>query len=409
MSDTSNTVLQRAYTLIENDEPEKAQEILAPLLQEDANNAHLWWVYTHAVNDASIGQAALERVLELDPQYPGARELKAEVLEAQSKDPDLVAFETDEASAEYTASPIEVDNWEDLQPAGEPQVDRDSSRARLFIAAAVLIIAIAGGAFILSGAIDLDALLADMAPSPAPRVIVVSDSANELTTAEPEVQATAAREATAEAVEPIAGAGGPESAATDHTEAGDPEPAATDRTETGEPEPAATDHTEAGDPEPAATDRTETGATTQPESTSSETDEATAVATEQATARPTISPGSTRVTRFVSMVADEIADFLIDRSTSGTLPTNLGNTLVFIACAVPGPEFNARLEKVLTTIVDLANRLPEEIEAVAAGLLNCDDDEASMRIVGVSRETVEAFANEEIRAKEFQRTWQPLS
>jgi len=382
MSDTSNTVLQRAYTLIENDEPEKAQEILAPLLQEDANNAHLWWVYTHAVNDASIGQAALERVLELDPQYPGARELKADVLEAQSKDPDLIAFETGEAIAEYTASPIEVDNWEDLQPAGEPPVARGSSRARLVIAA-ILIIAIAGGAFILSGAIDLDALLADMAPSPAPRVIIVSEPTSEPTTVESVGQATAAPEATAEAVEPIA-------------RAGDPEPAETDRAV-------------AGDPEPAETDRTETGVTTQPESTSSETGEATAVATAQATARPTISPGSTRVTRFVSMVADEIADFLIDRSTSGTLPTNLGNTLVIIACAVPGPEFNARLDKVLTTIVDLANRLPEEIEAVAAGLLNCDDEEASMRIVGVSRETVEAFSNEEIRAKEFQRTWQPLS
>ena len=59
MSDTSNGILQRAYTHIENDEPEKAQEILAPLLQDDANNAHLWWVYTHAVSDASIGQAAL--------------------------------------------------------------------------------------------------------------------------------------------------------------------------------------------------------------------------------------------------------------------------------------------------------------------------------------------------------------
>ena len=382
MSDTSNTVLQQAYTLIENDEPEKAQEILAPLLQEDANNAHLWWVYTHAANDASIGQAALERVLELDPKYPGARELKADVLEAQSKDPDLIAFETGEASAEYKASPIEIDNWEDLQPAAEPYEDSASSRARLVIAA-VLIIAIAGGAFILSGAFDLDALLAGILPSPAARIIVVSESTNEPTAAEPEAQATAMQEATAEAVEPIAGAV--------------------------DLEPEATDRTEAGDPAPAETNLTEAGATAQPESTASETGEATAEVTAQATARPTISAGSTRVTQFINMVADEVADFLIDQSTSGTLPTNLGNTLVIQACAVPGPELNARLRTVLTTVVNLANRLPEEIEAVAAGLLNCDDEGASIRIIGVSRETVEAFANEEIKEKEFQRTWQPLS
>lgn len=371
MSDTPNTVLQQAYTHIENDEPERAQEILGPLLQEDANNAHLWWVYTHAVNDATIGLAALERVLELDPKYPGARELKADVLEAQSKDPDLIAFETGEASAEYSASPIEVDDWEDLQPALEPQVDSDSSRARLLIAA-VLIIAIAGGAYILSGAVDLDALLAGTVPSPSPaaRIIVVSEATNEPSTAESVVQATAMLEATAEAVEPIAGA---------------------------------------VDAEPAVADRVEAGATTQPESTSSETGEATAEAPAPATARPTISAGSTRAVRFVSMVADEIADFFIDRSMSGTLPTNLGNTLVIVACAVPGPEFNARLDTVLTTVVDLANRLPDEIEAVAAGLLNCDDEEAAMRIIAVSRATVEAFANEEIKAKEFQSAWQPLS
>lgn len=377
MSDTSNTVLQRAYSFIENDEPEKAQEILAPLLQEDANNAHLWWVYSHAVNDASIGQAALERVLELDPQYPGARELKSDVLEAQSKDPDLIAFETPETSAEYAASPIEIDNWEDLQPAGEPQMNRDSSRARLVIAA-VLIIAIASGAFILSDAIDIDALLAGILPSPAAKVIVVSDSTSEPIKAEPVDEAEAAPEVTAAAVEPIAGTGNPELAAADFES---------------------------------------TGANNRQESTPIETAEAIVEpiveviveATVQATPSPTISPGSARVVRFVSMVADQIADFLIDRSSSGTLPTNLGNTLVIIACAVPGPEFNARLDKVLTTIVDLAHRLPEEIEAAAAGLLNCADDESSLRIIGVSRATVDAFANEEIIAKEFQRAWQPLS
>lgn len=389
MSDTSNAILQRAYTHIENDEREKAQEILGPLLQEDANNAHLWWVYTHAVNDASIGQAALERVLELDPQYPGARELKADVLEAQSKDPDLIAFETGEASAEYAASPIEIDNWEDLQPAVEPPVESASSRVRLVIAA-VLIIAIAGGAIVLSGAVDLDALLAGILPSPAANVIVVAESTSEPTTAEPEDQATAAPEATAAAVEPIAGAG--------------------------DPEPAETDRTEAGDPEPAETVRTETGATIQPESTPIETAEATAVETAEATAEARakatassmISAGSARVTRFVSMVADAIADFPIDHSTSGTLTTKLGNTLVIIVCALPGSEFNARLDTVLRTVVEFANRLPEEIEAVAAGLLNCEVD-APIRLIGVSRETVEAFANEEIRAKEFQRAWQPLS
>ena len=45
-----------------------------------------------------MGLAALERVLELDPQYPGARELKADVLETRSqKTPTSVALEAPEA------------------------------------------------------------------------------------------------------------------------------------------------------------------------------------------------------------------------------------------------------------------------------------------------------------------------
>ena len=56
MSDTTAALLRQAYSLIENDELEKAQEILAPLLEKDANNVHLWWVYTHAVRDALSGR-----------------------------------------------------------------------------------------------------------------------------------------------------------------------------------------------------------------------------------------------------------------------------------------------------------------------------------------------------------------
>ena len=33
-----------------------------------------------------LGLAALERVLELDPKYPGARELKADVLKPRSQE-----------------------------------------------------------------------------------------------------------------------------------------------------------------------------------------------------------------------------------------------------------------------------------------------------------------------------------
>ncbi len=363
MSDTSTALLQKAYSHIENDEREKAQEILAPLLEDHANNAHLWWVYTHAAQDASIGQAALERVLEIDPQYPGARELKADVLEAQSKDPDLIALGAVDLGAEAEASPLEVDDWEDLQPAIESTAGGSSTRVRSILMAIALVV-IAGGAIVLSGAVDLNELFAGARPSaPAPQVIIVVEPTSEPPTAGD------ARAAT-EVLAPL------------EDEAS----------------------TEAGDGGPAAT-------ASQPEREAApvETVEATATVGASATPSPTISPGSDREATFFGWIAEEIAEFPLDASRSGTLPTKLGNTLIVAACAIAGPELNARLEKVLSAAASLADRLPEEIEAVAAGLSNCDDADASQRIIGVTRETLLDFANEEINAKEFQSAWEPLA
>ncbi len=367
MSDTSAALLQKAYSHIENDEREKAQEILAPLLEDDANNAHLWWVYTHAAQDASIGQAALERVLEIDPQYPGARELKADVLEAQSKDPDLIALGAVDAGIETEATPLEIDDWEDLQPARESTAAGSSTRVRSILIAIALVV-IAGGAIVLSGAVDLNELFAGTPPSPAPQVvpqvIVLVESTSEPPSADDARAATAAPVSATEVLAPLE-----DEASSD-----------------------------AGDGGPAAT-------ASQPER------EAAPVETAEATATPspTISPGSDRVATFVDWIAEEIAEFPLDASRSGTLPTKLGNTLIVAACAKSGPELNARLAKVLSAAASLANRLPEEIEAVAAGLRNCADADASQRIIGVTRETLLDFANEEINAKEFQSAWQPLA
>lgn len=368
MSDTSNALLQQAYTHIENDELEKAQEILAPLLEDEANNAHLWWVYTHAARDASIGQAALERVLELDPQYPGARELKADVLEAQAKDPDLIAFEAGDSRADDAAAPFEVDDWEDLQPAVDSDADGSSSRGRLVIVMLlVLLVVIAGGAIVISGAVDINELLSGLSPSPEPQVIIVPEPLSDLIVSIQESEATAAP-ATATAL---------------------PERAAAGSLEVGETEQAAT------------------ASPTMEEATAVET--ATPTATIDARPSPTINADSAGITSYVSLVAEEIAEFAIELPKSGTLPTKLGNTLIIFVCAIPGPEFNARLNTVMTTAASLADDLPEAIEAVAAGLLNCDDEQASLRIVGVAGETLVAFANEEMKTKEFQRAWQPLS
>ncbi len=389
MSESSKAILQRAYTLIENGELEKAQEILAPLLQDDADNAHVWWVYTHAVQDASMGLAALERVLELDPKYPGARELKADVLEAQAKDPDLVALEARRSGAPGAAAAIDVDDWEDLQPAVETDANGSSFRGRFALLVVVLVIVVGGG-LVLSGALDLSQLLSGILPSPEPQVIVVSESTAEPTSANPVSEPTSASQASE-----------PTSVIVDSEATVAPVVAAT---ATSEPVAEAM-------PQEADVNATEVIApATEQEPTATATRRPTATSTPKAspTPTPTISSDSIRIASFVSSVAETISDFTIVPLQSGMLPTKLGDTLVIIVCAVPGPEFNQRLNTVLTAVVTLEADLPENIEAVAAGLVNCDDEDADLRIVGVTRATISAFANEEIDSKDFQRAWQPL-
>jgi hypothetical protein len=76
MSDTA-AILNEAYGLIEQGELARARTMLQPLLESDSQNPDVWWLYTHAAEDESEGRRALERVIALDPQYPGAAELGA--------------------------------------------------------------------------------------------------------------------------------------------------------------------------------------------------------------------------------------------------------------------------------------------------------------------------------------------
>ena len=389
MSDSTNALLQQAYTLIENDEHDRAQEILAPLLEDDANNAHLWWVYTHAARDAAMGQAALERVLELDPTYPGARELKTDVLEAQSNDPDLIALGASESDAKFTGGGFEVDEWEALQPVAETDPVGSSSRLRLALLVVILII-VAGGAFVISGAVDLDELLSGLLSSPEPQVIVVSEttvepaeSSAESTPDQPEAlsEATVATSAEPETTVVAEGELAARAAATSI-------PKATEQATPAMPESTEEATTEVEEPQPIT--------------------EPTPVATGETYVDPP-AVSSEEVTAYVSGIAEAIADFEVDERRSGVQYLSLGNTLVIRFCAVPGPEFNDRLNVVMKAAVALADDMPEGIQAFGAGLLHCDDAEAKLRIIGVTRRAIIDFANEEIKAKDFQRAWQPLS
>lgn len=75
MSDATEQALTRAYELIEADQPGEAEQLLKPLLAQEADNADAWWLYAHAVSDPETARMALNQVLKLDSRYEGAQEL----------------------------------------------------------------------------------------------------------------------------------------------------------------------------------------------------------------------------------------------------------------------------------------------------------------------------------------------
>ena len=357
MSKSTNAILQRAHELIENNQHEQAQEVLVPLLESEAENPAFWWVYAHAVSDSAIGTGALDRVLQLDPTYPGARELKTDVLAVQ----DLVAAEIEDepglaATPQAFSDSSSIDDWEDIKPVVE--IESENPRAgRGFVLLIVALLVIASGVLlVLSGVIDVSEIITLFeAPTQEP-VIVVSVST--------------------EAINP-----------TDISE-----------------QPSATN-----EPTAVATEAEAAVTVTEASSTAVPTEVPAPASTSLPTFEPTAVPAPISVTEFIALVARRVSGFVIDVEQSSLRATELGETVDMLVCAEPGEQFNERLNGVLDKAVDLHNRIPVDVEAVAVSLVNCSDPNATVRTIGVSRDILDDFATDDIDRKSFQQSWQPLS
>ncbi len=351
MSNAKSTALQNAHELIERGELEAAQELLVPLLESDADNAGVWWVYAHAVRDISIGQAALRRVLELDPLYPGARELAQDMnrLEAPLLTADPLT--ANESVAAQNAD-IDIDDWEDLQPAvGTPQTNQQSARIGTTVLVTALLLLIVGGVLIATGAIDINQLLSGILSTPQPSTLVEapaqpSDSDTfSIGTAVPQEEISPMQDQAAASAE-IAG---------------------------------------------------------------------TLVAEQTIEPAPTFAPSPTYAplpkaeSDFVQRVAQQIDEFSLDPQQTFLFYSNAGNTLVLQTCALPGPDFNAKVASIIQTVVTLADEIPAELDALAAGLLNCDDPGAALHLIGTEARLIRDFASGAIDDRDFQREWKQLS
>lgn len=337
MTNTKSSALQNAHDLIERGELEAAQEILVPLLESDADDAGVWWVYAHSVRDIGIGQAALRRVLELDPLYPGARELSQDLNRI-----DAPLLHADPLTANESVSAqnadIDIDNWEDLQTTVSAPQTNQSARIGTNVLVTALLLLIVGGLLIATGAVDINQLLSGILPTPQPA------ARGEVATAEPGESDTYSI-GTAVLQEDIT--------------------------------PIATAQSEGQPMTPAPS--------------------------------PTYVPLPSAMDDFVQRVAQQIVDFKLEPRQAFLLDSNAGKALVLQTCALPGDHFNAKVASIMQAVATLADEIPAELDALAAGLLNCDDPVARLRIIGSEVRIIRDFANGEIDDPAFQREWKQLT
>ncbi len=361
MSDSTNAILQQAHELIEANQHEQAQELLAPLLESESDNPAFWWVYAHAVTDGVVGVGALDRVLQLDPAYPGARELKAEVLAAQASAAEEIEAQSGPAAVlDELSNDLAIDDWEDIQPAIEQETASAGTGRGFVLLIVALLLGASGLLLVLSGVIDIEEIVSMLSAPTAEPVIVVSVS-----TAEPATAAAVSSDllsATPASFQPTASA-----------------------------------------------TTLEAPAPTEPPLEPAPETEATPVASESVDAPPGTQAQPATAGEFIAAIAASVSAFEIDLSQSSARSTTLGETIAILVCATHGTQFNERLNGIMDAAIGQYAIMPTDVEAFAVSLLNCDDPNASVRTIGVTREMVSAYATREIDRKTFQQSWQPLS
>lgn len=108
--------LERAYRLIKEDQIREAEEIIRPVLADDPENVHAWWLLAYAVTDPAEIREALTNVLMLDPSYsnaPKAREM-LERLDEQYPEEEVDVFALAVGDTLDDADPFADDPFADV-------------------------------------------------------------------------------------------------------------------------------------------------------------------------------------------------------------------------------------------------------------------------------------------------------
>jgi hypothetical protein len=337
-------VLQQAHDLIEAGDYQSARQILDVVRSSNENNPDFWWVYAHAVEDATEGKAALERVRQLAPNYTGLDSLVGGTSQPSSSIKPLRPL-TPPPPPLVEKVAVEEDEFADT-------LDETPTKATPF----KTILTWLGLAFIIIVVI----------------IFVVSMALNNTGGGTP----TPERTAIVDNFETPASIPTSESQGLDLTEAVESSPEVPVLTEELETEEAATATEEAVETEEVATAteeeavETEESATEDSETVIGEETEAVAVAD-------------------VSEAMEEIADFGVPEDGVTEESSSLGQTLVVTTCSIPGPNATSNILGILDAF-KAANVSLDTVEAIAFDISDCANDTVLLSI-GISSDIVESY------------------
>lgn len=396
MSQSTADILNQAYELIEQDKYGEAAALLEPLTSSEPENANVWWLYAHAVDDPQKGQAALQKVSELNPNYPGLDMLTSQVespapvvenkptlkklgtptpLSVPESSPnDELSDELDfDDDLDFVDEALDEDEFDLEFGEDDPETPEKGGRNRLLMIGVPVVVL----GLLAIGALILLPNSGQSNDGAAPTETSVSISSAATSTLVPTV---ADDEATADPTENELSSVDNLSLTATALSVG-----ASSQSSTSTPSVSDAD-------------------TEEPEDTPTATEEETEEPTETPEDTPTNEPAEvpTEATEF--NLADDLDEFDIPEDGINVEETDLGDTLIVSVCVLPGPSAS---EAMLGIMEILSNSVESfEVDGIGVQIVDCES-ETPIRTVAVSAEDALDFAAGDIDQRGFQRLWQP--
>ncbi|HVU14931.1 MAG TPA: hypothetical protein VHD90_26835 [Phototrophicaceae bacterium] len=350
-SNEMDSALSRAFALIEDGKLDEARAILEPILATDRNNADAWWVYAHAVATPEEGRNALQNVLRIAPDYPGAAELMAMAQNEQTKE----TARTAAAPAKPTIAPISAGQpaasapptlpethpsdleEPDLEPEAMPIRQTAVPPARGLPIAPILAVLVIIILVVLVIASQLGG--GGAPPTPTQAAILVSPSAPIL----------AATEAVTEAPPTV------------------------------------------------------TALMVETTPTVSASEQVVSVPTLASTAVVTSSP---QTTSDFTALRSALSQFSIAQNGITQAPTSVGNTVLVSVCTVPGRAMRSLLPQVMNALAKQVGTLNPGVQGIGVRMINCDQN-SPLLTVAVDTGSAKSYAQGKLTDAQYAALWKP--